>query len=456
MVLRIQRNAENRIFKVYLLAMFAMVAVRYLLKANVPAVAFLAVAMLPIWWGTPSEQMAFVASCIPLSIAFQYKYALLILSVAILVKNHGRLKWSGVLPLVFAMMVWELWHAVYGHFSYVEYLRDFAELLILGVVTSINLKDVDHKLVIRSLVVSVVGICAIMLFMQLQQFNFDIVAVFIRSAKSFRFGQSNMEEGAYALNFNANNLGFICNLATCGSLLLTIRKEHTRTDIVLMIGTVIFGLMTLSRAAIVCLLILFAGYLFFAKGDLVKKVFGGIGTILIAFIALILIQLLVPSVFVNIAERFQRDDVWNGRGGLLKYYHAFLLSSPKYLLFGAGMQSIFEKVSPYFPVLDVPHMGLQEVWVAWGLVGLALFLYMLWRLIVVSKQYAQDKRQVYQFMPLALTLIFTMSGQFLTSSRALMALTISYICLCVKKSDTGKEEKLEDDYEQRNTEEVDQ
>ena len=456
MVLRIQRNAENRIFKVYLLLMFTLMIVRYLLKVNVPAIVFLAVTILPIWWGTPSEQMAFVASCIPLSIAFQYKYALLILSVAILVKNRGRLKWSGVLPLVFAMMVWELWHAIYGHFSYVEYLRGFAELLILGVITSINLKDVDHKLVIRSLVVSVVGVCAIMLFMQLQQFNFDIVAVFIRSAKVFRFGQSNMESGVYALNFNANDLGFICNLATCGALLLIIRKEYTRRDIALMISTVIFALMTLSRAAIICLAMLLVGYLLFTKGNVIKKLWGGLGGIVIALLALILIQLLVPSVFENITERFQRDDVWNGRGNLFKYYNAFLLSSPKYLLFGAGMQSIFEKVSPYFPVLDVPHMGLQEVWVAWGLVGLALFLYMLWRLIVASKQYAQDKRQAYQFMPLVLTVVFTMSGQFLTSSRALMALTISYICLCVKGSDVSNEEKLENDYEQRHTEEVDQ
>ena len=132
MVLRIQTKTNNRIFKVYLLAMFALMAVRYLLKVDVPAVAFLLVAMLPIWWGNTSEQLAFAASCIPLSVAFQYKYALLILSVAILIKNQWRLKRSGVFFVVIAMMAWELWHAFYGQFSYVEYLRDFAELILLG------------------------------------------------------------------------------------------------------------------------------------------------------------------------------------------------------------------------------------------------------------------------------------------------------------------------------------
>ena len=434
MVLRIKKHKENRIFKVYLLAMFALMAVRYLMKVDVPAILFLLVAMIPIWFGSPSEQWAFVASCIPLSIAFQYKYALLILAVAILAKNRWRLKRSGAIIIVVAMMIWELWHAFYGQFSFVEYLRDFAELILLGIVTSIDMHDVDYKLVIRGLAVSVVGVCGIMLVMQLQQFNFNIVEVFIRSAHSFRFGQSNMESGAFALNFNANNLGFICNLSACGSLLLAIRKEHRRTDILLAVCSAIFALMTLSRAAIVCMVMIFGAYLFLIEGSAVKKFLSSASGVLIALFALVLVNAFVPSVFENILERFQRADVWNGRGGLLKYYNQFLFSSPMYFLFGIGMQHIFEKVSPFYPVHDVPHMGLQEVWVAWGLVGMVLMGIVLWKIVTVSKRYAGGKRQRYQFMPLVLTLVFAMSGQLLTSSRTLMALTFAYICLCIKKN----------------------
>ena len=78
MVLRIRKHKENRIFKVYLLAMFVLMVARYLLKIEVPAIAFLALTLLPAWFGSKSEQLAMVASCIPLSVAFQYKYALLI------------------------------------------------------------------------------------------------------------------------------------------------------------------------------------------------------------------------------------------------------------------------------------------------------------------------------------------------------------------------------------------
>ena len=433
MILKSQNKGNNRIFVIYLIVMFALVILRYLMRINIPAVVFLLVSALPICFGSISEQMAFVASCIPLSVAFQYKYALLILTAVIMIKKQWRLKASGVFGIVIAMMIWEFWHVFYGYFSYMEYLRDFAELIFLGVVTSIDAEDLDHKLVIRGLSVSVVGICAVMLFMQLQQFGFDLMAVFARSAHSFRFGQNSLETGTFALKFNANNLGFICNLSVCGSLLLAARKEHRLIDIILAICSVVFAMMTLSRAAIVCAVMIFGVYLIAADRKSSKKILGVLGGLLIAITAFVLLRTFIPAVLENVKERFQRKDVWNGRGSLLHYYWLFLLHSPTNMLFGVGMQGMYEKVSRHYPVHDVPHMGFQEVWVAWGVVGLVMLLMMLWKIIVTSQKYAGGKRQLYQYMPFVLTIVYTTSGQLLTSSRALMALSFAYICLCIGK-----------------------
>ena len=438
MVLRIPKNKENRIFRVYLVAMFLLMAARYLLKIDVPAIAFLALTLLPSWFGTKSEQLAMVASCIPLSVAFQYKYALLILAAAILIRNRWKLNRSGAFMIILAMAIWEWWHAFYGRFSYVEYLRDFAELILLGLVISIDLDQVNYKLIIRSLAISVVGVCAIMLMMQLEQFDYNILAVFGRSAHSFRFGQSNMESGVYALNFNANNLGFICNLATCGVLLLVARREGSRFDIMMAVSASIFALMTLSRAAIVCLVLVFFAFIFLGEGKILQKVFSGVVGTVVAVIAMMLLWIYIPSIFENIQERFDRADVSGGRTSLFLYYGQFLLSSPAYFLGGIGMQHIFEKVSPYFAVHDVPHMGLQEVWVAWGIVGVFMIILLFWKIVTTSLWYSQGKRRAYQFMPLCLTLVFTMSGQLLTSSRTLMALIFAYVCLCIS-NDSPKE-----------------
>ena len=443
MVLRIPKYKENRIFRVYLVAMFLLMVARYLLKIDVPAIAFLALTLLPSWFGTKSEQLAMVASCIPLSVAFQYKYALLILAAAILIRNRWKLNRSGAFMIILAMAIWEWWHAFYGRFSYVEYLRDFAELILLGLVISIDLDQVNYKLIIRSLAISVVGVCAIMLVMQLEQFDYNILAVFGRSAHSFRFGQSNMESGVYALNFNANNLGFICNLATCGVLLLVARREGSRFDIIMAVSASIFALMTLSRAAIVCLVLVFFAFIFLGEGKILQKVFSGVVGIVVAVIAMMLLWIYIPSVFENIQERFDRADVSGGRTSLFLYYGQFLLSSPAYFLGGIGMQHIFEKVSPYFAVHDVPHMGIQEVWVAWGIVGVVMMALLIWKIVATSIWYSNGKRRAYQFMPLVLTLIFTMSGQLLTSSRTLLALVFAYVCLCIANDERNTKELVD-------------
>lgn len=447
MVLRIQRKPENRIFKVYMLAMFALLILRYLMKIHVPQIAFLLVAMIPICFGSTSEQLAFAASCIPFSVAFQYKYAILILTVTILLKNRLRLKRPGGFVLVLVMMAWELGHAFFKWFSYVEYLRGFAELLLLGIITSIDLKNVDHKLVIRSLAVSVVGICVLMLVMQLQLYNYNLLAVFSRSVRSFRFGQNNMQSGWFALNFNANNLGFLCNLSACSCLLMVVRKENHWMDIVLAICAGAFALITVSRAAVVCMILIIGAYFLLTNGTFVRRIWGVVGGLLIIAVSVIILWQFLPSVFDNIITRFKYVDVWSGRGQLFQYYWKFLFSSWNYVLFGVGMQQIPKKVYPYYPVSNVPHNGIQEVWVAWGIVGVVMLLILLWKIVTTSKHHAGGKRQPYQFMPLILTLVFTMSGQLLTSSRALLALSISYLCLCVGKPSTERNSEIGSEYE---------
>lgn len=437
MILRISKSRNNRIFRLYLSAMFALMVIRYLLKVDVPAGVFLVVALLPICFGTKSEQLAFVSSCIPLSVAFQYKYALLFLAIVMLIQEKGRLRASSVFVIVMIMMIWEFLHVFFGYFSFVEYLRDFAELILLGIVTSVELKDLDHRLIIRSLSFSVVGVCLIMFVMQLQQYDFNLLEIFARSARSFRFGQSNMEAGSFALNFNANNLGFICNLSLCGMLLLVTRNEYGMMEVSLAIGSFVFALFTMSRAAIVCSVMIFGGYLS-ANGDsFSKKIKGVLVGIVLGIIVLLVIWRFVPSVYENILERFQREDVWNGRGSLLLNYGRFLISSPIHFLFGIGMQHIFEKVSPLYPVHDVPHMGIQEVWVAWGLVGALMMFFLFWRFIKISRRYSDGDVHFYQYMPLLLVVVFTMSGQLLTSSRALLAITFSFICLCFRSRGTA-------------------
>ena len=53
MLLNIQEKKRS-VFTVYMLAMFSLFIIRYILKISVPAVVFLAVAMIPIFFGSVS------------------------------------------------------------------------------------------------------------------------------------------------------------------------------------------------------------------------------------------------------------------------------------------------------------------------------------------------------------------------------------------------------------------
>ena len=434
MALQIQIKKKYIAIKAYCVLMTMLIAARYLLKINVPSAAFLLAALIPVFFGSNSELLACVMSYIPLSIAFQYKYALLIAMAVMLLKNRWRMKAWYAFLLVLVMMAWELLHVGYGYFSITEYFRDFAELLFMGALLMIDVGELDYKMIIRSVAVSVVGVCAVMFVMQLQQFHFDILALFSRSAAIWRFGQSNMDEGRFALNFNANNLGFICNLAACSMLLMRKKKEYTVLDFILTMGAFVFAVMTLSRAAIVCMLMIIALYVFGGESKGLKRIIGILSMLIAVAIVAVALYTYVPAIFENLQERFDESDAWNGRSSLLTQYMKFLLMSPDHMLFGIGMQSMFEKVSSVIWVADVPHNSLQEVVVAWGLPGLFVLFIWLGMIIRLSLVYSGKKRDTYQYMPLLLTVVYTMSGQLLTSSRALMALSFSYICLCITKS----------------------
>ena len=442
--MQLQTSAEQKNFsiKIYYIMMAMLIVARYLLKINVPSMVLLAVAVIPAIFGTTSELLACVVSFIPISAAFQYKYAIIIAMAIMLIKNRWRLKSTPAFFLAIMMMVWELLHFVYGHFSLVEYFRDFAELLFMGALIMVNVGDLDYKMIIRSLAISAVGICTIMFIMQLQQNGFSVLKVFSRSAAAWRFGQSNMSAGKFALNFDANILGFICNLSACGLLLLRKRKESEKIDIVLTIASLFYALITLSRAAIVCMLLIIALYVFGGENKGLKRVIGILSIFGIVTITGFVVYTYLPSIFENLQERFQRKDVWNGRGNLFTKYMEYVLSSPTNLLFGTGLQGVLEKVSPVIWVDQLPHNGLVEVVVVWGIPGIIVVLTWFTMIVRMSTVYSRCKREIYQFAPFLLTLVFMMSVQLLTESRIMLALSFSYICLCMgdnRKNQDAKE-----------------
>lgn len=428
-----EKNKSDTRFYVFLGIMLFILFTRNALSVNIPVFVFLILSLFPALSKDENYILAFAACCLPMSAGFQYKYALFICIVAILIRCKGRVRLSSIAYPILLMVVWELLHAFSGQFSFYEYIRSFAELFFLVVIVScIDFDNVNHKLIYRALAISTVVICLIMLYLQLQQFGFNFDSVFGRGYNHFRFGQANTMSKNYGLNFNPNGLGVICNLSVVSILILFGRKEHSIFDLVMLVFAAIFGLMTLSRTYVISLAFIIIYFILTSTGRWRQRVLSVIGVVAITAVIIWLISKYVPHVFYDIISRFREEDLSGGRGALFSFYNQHIFSSIEYFFFGIGLQDFQEGISSIYNVsINVAHNGFQEVWVVWGIVGVALFIWMIIALIKEAKKY-EPHQELRQFLPLGLMFVNITAGQLIRSETALLSLVIVLVSLCVK------------------------
>lgn len=433
-VSKLQRLNKSELLQYITVAvMLAALFVRNALGIDFPVIFLLGIMLIPIVFGNDDNIWATVVACIPFSTGFQYKYALFAALVIFVIRRRGKINLSGSGILILLMMLWELLHAFMGAFSLYEYLRCFAELLIVFIITGADLKNVNYKLVLRTLAICTVGVCFIMLYIQLLGRDMDLQSLLSLNYRQFRFGAGNIKAENFGLNFNANGLGSICCQAVAAILILYGRKEHRSFDICMAILAALFGFFTLSRAYIVCILFVVGFFVLSSSGDIGKRLKGMLGVACLALVVVFVIGQFFPGVYENLTVRFSEDDVLNGRDDLLVFYSKHIFSAPLYMLFGIGLQDFQEKlIDIYGGYVQVCHNGPQEVWVVWGIVGVVLFFGMILTMISESKRFLK-KKPLYQYMPLFLMLLYSLSGQLIRSGSGLLALILIYVCLCIPK-----------------------
>ena len=427
----------NWVFFVYLLLMLVGLFLRNAMGINLPPILFLAFTAIPLILGDQSHIIATAVCCIPFSTGFQYKYAILFCIAALVLKNRKHFRMNPVLIAVLGLAFWELLHGIGGGFSLSEYPRSMAELLFLASVFSFwDRERINYRLILRGYALATVGVCFIMLYLQWVKTDFDIVAVLTQS-HYFRFGQGNTDFAQYTLNFNPNGLGVICCLSA-GSCLFFLRKREFRViDAILLFFSVGFCVMTLSRTAAICLAVLALGYLLLLPMPGLRKL--GYFLLMAALLAIVIgvLYAVMPRVFENILLRFSAEDITNGRDTLFAFYNDHIFSSPIYLLFGIGLQSVPEKIAQIHGVeMLVPHNGFQETVVTWGVMGLALMLLLLFSILQMTR--GEARRRAIAFVPFLLWFLDTNAGQLVTSSSSLLSLVLVSVYLIAEGRKDGE------------------
>ena len=412
----------NTSFVLILLLLF----LKYALLKSIPSMVFVALFAVIAFFGDREEIVVVCVCCIPLSTAIPYYYIVLFCAVVYLFKYRESIRVDvGFIPILL-IIAWELIHCFDENISIISLVVELVPYVLLVVMFfDRSIKLVNYHFIARVFAISVFWVCCILVVRLMIQCDFKLEVAFINMQ---RLGLS--EEEVEGLVVNPNSLGILCVLAV--SCLMQLRMHGPRKigDMFLIIFILILGTLTVSRTYLVCLLIMIFCLFIATSGGIKKKLKLLIGITLIVTVSLFVIKMLFPSVLELFMQRLKVEDITSGRDVLFATYNKYILSSPKSLFFGLGLLGFANKVMYVHNICaNVPHNGIQEVLVAWGIPGLLMFSLMFYVLIRRSKQENENQTMI-NYLPLIIWIAKIMVGQVITSSYTMLTIALLYLSLC--------------------------
>lgn len=408
---------------------------RYALMIMFPPLVFVAILALIAFVGDRDEILAVCMMCIPLSMIIPYYYVIIFCAVIYFGKYGNDIHLGFSFIPILLIVGWELCHCFSDNSTLKEIMAMMVPyLLILWLLSTRNLQSVDYGLVVRPFSFLMMWLCVILVWRILALSDYNVEVAFFNMQ---RLGLS--EEEGNELVINPNSLGILCVLAASGLNQLRLNRGRKVGDTILMIMILALGALTVSRTYLACLIIMIIYLLATSKGAKKKlKLFVGVAVVVL--IGLLLLHMIFPSVLESFVRRLQVDDITGGRVELFAQYNDYLLSSPKALLGGIGALGMKDKVVFQYAIApNVPHNGVQEILVAWGIPGLLFFVGLIFVLIRGSKK-VNLRQTAINYLPFLIIFVKVQVGQLVTSTYTLLALSFAYLSLCQNFSATEKQQ----------------
>ena len=412
---------------------YALFIIRNVLYINFPAVIYLAWVFAMALVFDESEIKSLVISFIPLYPAFQFKYAILICAIVLVLKSFKKFKIEAPLVLILLLMVWELMHNLVAPISLLVFARGFAEFSFIAIALCIQTKEqCSFGEINRVLGISATVAFVILLFYTVQSQDVSLLDLM---TSGFRFGKTEELEGGLRFNYNANGVGLICNIVVVALLINIAQKKTKVIEFIILPFAIFVGLLSVSRTYLVCLLITGVLYILFKNNGVIKLIASIISVAFVCMAGYWILKEFFPQIINNYIGRFDVDDVTNGRTYYFDYYNQ-LLFSPERLFFGIGVQDIAGKAqvmlgSSTMPL--VPHNGYQEIVVAWGIIGLLLVATLIFSMIKRAKRGMCNVPRIF-YLPMLLLFVNITAGQFVTSGFKILILFYSYEIIVAAKT----------------------
>lgn len=352
---------------------------------------------------------------------------LLIFFAYFLKKPLLKLRYEEVGAILMVLLL-ELVNSFRGEFSLSEYFRFSAYFILVFFIILDRGKNCDGERVLRYFIAGFLIALLSIWGQMLGQYSLSEIL-----ALGIRFGSMNAYVGdTMRVSFNPNDLGFVCVIVAVLSLLLRKRHQSARYYFTFLVS-VLTGIMTMSRGAMLTLSIGLVLYFLFTGTNLKRAVMNIMFIVIGVTAVVFLVNRFIPSYFAGLIARFARNDLLNGRDTIMMYYNEELMSHADRLLFGVGLQNYAAKYGFYMSA----HNATQEIIIAWGLVGFASILFLFVRGIKVARILNHSiSKELY--IPLIVLVIGLQSGQGFSQYSHMLYFLVAYCTLYMEAENAGK------------------
>ncbi len=428
---------NKSIFNICMYSLFAFIIIKYVFGFPLPESLYIPLVALLAFTSNRDQLIGVATCCIPLRTVIQTVPWLFICLLVYFVKfSRHKLHFNYEILLVTAIVIWELLHNCEYEFSIITLLSFIVPYVFCIFVMSLDSADLDYATVVRILSRCSVFMGASFIGRVFVLSKFNLVSTFdnIRRLGSF-YAVSNESR----LSENPNTLGFICLFGTIGLFQLWITHRCSKADLFVIVGLILTGFLTLSRTFIVCLMILLLLLMFSINGSTRKKIrmVAKIGVAGIAVSSFVIY--FMPDAMEKFLKRFRVDDISNNRNQIFMDYNHYIFSDVKHLFWGLGLQNYPNRINNIS--IGVPHNGVQEVVLVWGLVGLFIIILFLFSLYYTAKR-TNKNIKIINFVPLIMILLKIQAGQFVSGSFNIVMLAVAYLSLCHEFSGTENGEGI--------------
>ena len=417
-------------FYILLTALIIFLFARYAFQYDVPRYALTIVVMAMALLGDQDEILAALMCCIPLHNAVNFSITLIVCATIYVLKSIRNFSFGFSSVLILLMVIYELLHAFLGYFQPLLFFADMAPLFVLLAIMRVDLKKIDYAFIVRTMAIILASLCMTLLVNFIISAGGDLVSA-VSSIK--RIGVVNTDETLYGTGVHPNTLGIINVLAIAALLQLRFIGRNINFDSVLVVFLLMFGMLTSSRTFLACFLFMTSLFIIGQVGGLKRKIiiFAKM-TLLIVFV-LFAMSVMFPETLEYYAMRFSSTDITTittGRDILMYDYYYYLVSNMNVMFFGVGLNDFTEKViNVYNMSTHTPHNSIQEIVVAWGILGI-IMVTLLFVAMVMESKWSDYQKVVINYIPMFIILLKSMAGKLLTVGYTMLALSFAYLSLC--------------------------